>query len=189
MSSGVLIPRIEALLILDDEGNRVAVKYFSPAAGSPTFPEFKDFKSQQAFEKRLNGKLSRSSARLDSEILILDSFTIVYKFLTDVAVCVISVADENELMVQSVCQAVDESLNQLLKGQVAKKTLIENLDLVLLTMDEIIHEGLLLENDSNLVVSRVCMTGGGDKEVPLAEQSFTQALQTAKDQFYKSFRS
>jgi hypothetical protein len=76
------------------------------------------------------------------------------------------------------------------RGQVSKKTLVENLDLLLLSIDEIIDDGLILETDSNLVVGRVCMVGGGgaDKDVPLSEQTFTQALQTARDQLVKSFR-
>ena len=79
----------------------------------------------------------------------------------------------------------------LLRNQVSKKTLVENLDLLLLSIDEIIDDGLILETDSNLVVGRVCMVGGGgadQKDVPLSEQSFTQALQTARDQLVKSFR-
>ena len=76
-----------------------------------------------------------------------------------------------------------------LRNQVSKRTLVENLDLLLLSIDEIIDDGLILETDSNLVVGRVCMVGGGDnKDVPLSEQSFTQALQTARDQLVKSFR-
>ena len=77
------------------------------------------------------------------------------------------------------------------RGQVSKKTLVENLDLLLLSIDEIVDEGLILETDSTVVVSRVCMVGGGadgGKDVPLSEQTFTQALQTARDQLVRSFR-
>lgn len=73
----------------------------------------------------------------------------------------------------------------------SKKTLVENLDLLLLSIDEIVDEGLILETDSTVVVSRVCMVGGGadgGKDVPLSEQTFTQALQTARDQLVRSFR-
>ena len=76
------------------------------------------------------------------------------------------------------------------RGQVSKKTVVENLDLLLLSIDEIIDDGLVLETDSLVVVSRVCMVGSADnkQDVPLSEQSFSQALQTARDQLVRSFR-
>jgi len=69
----------------------------------------------------------------------------------------------------------------------------DNLDLLLLSIDEILDDGLVLETDSAIVVGRVCMVGqgaegGAGKDVPLSEQSFSQALQTARDQLVRSFR-
>jgi hypothetical protein len=167
--------------------------------------------------------------------MILDSCILVYKVINDIIMYVVGNTAENELILQSVLQALDETVSNLLKSvsrhriatarrrqrgaelashgdtegialisplpvsvrvlirrnQVSKKTLVENLDLLLLSIDEIIDDGLILETDSNLVVGRVCMVGGGgadNKDVPLSEQTFTQALQTARDQLVKSFR-
>ena len=46
---------------------------------------------------------------------------------------------------------------------------------------------VILEMDAQQVASRVALKGP-DMDVPLAEQTFTQALETAKQQFIRSFR-
>ena len=46
---------------------------------------------------------------------------------------------------------------------------------------------IILETESSLVTNRVAMKGA-DKDVPLSEQSFSQALQTATQQIVKTFR-
>ncbi len=46
---------------------------------------------------------------------------------------------------------------------------------------------IILEIDSQQVAQRVSLRGP-DVEVPLGEQTFTQALETAKSQFFRSFR-
>lgn len=138
--------------------------------------------------------LSLSSlSLLSAEVLLLDSVLVLSKQVGDLILYVVSHAHENEIMMQTILLTLDETLQNLLKGQVTKKTVVENLDLLLLSIDEIVSDGLILETDSSLVVGRVCMVGGGPdgtggKDIPIAEQTFTQALQTAKDQLVRSFR-
>jgi hypothetical protein len=129
--------------------------------------------------------------------MLLDNVVLVYKVINDLIFYVAGTSSENELILQAVLQALDETLSNLLKNQVSKKSVVENLDLLLLSIDEIVDDGLVLETDSQIVVGRVCMVGQGadgsggvaaGKDVPLSEQSFTQALQTARDQLVRSFR-
>lgn len=99
---------------------------------------------------------------------------------------------ENELIVLSVLNSVEESLSNLLRGQVGRRTVTENLDLLLLVVDEIVDEGLILELDAALVTKRVSMhTANGQKgvpETPLSEQTVKQAFNSIKNQFQRSFR-
>ena len=44
-------------------------------------------------------------------------------------------------------------------SQIAKRVLVENLDLLLLTIDEIVDDGLIVETDSGLITDRVSMRG------------------------------
>ncbi len=51
----------------------------------------------------------------------------------------------------------------------------------------VLCSSIILETDAAQITQRVAMRGS-DKEIPLAEQSFSQALQTARDQLVRSFR-
>jgi len=233
----VSIPCITAILILDHDANRVAVKYYTPLASvdgpavHPPIPNSStsastissssvtsstshsvvpDLASQLLFEKKVFNKLHKSGGvlnppltqRYEADIVIFENQIILYKIINDLCVYIVSNAAENELLVYSILVTLDESLAALFKQQVSKKNLIDNLDLLLLTIDEIIDTGgMILENDSATIIQRVMLitgqpgtiggtTGGigGTGEVPIVEQSFTQALQTAKDQLVKSFR-
>ena len=211
------IPSISAVLVLDQDGNRVAVKYYSPPPPLPSSP-FTTLTSQLSFEKRLFNKLHRSNAPLPNsaapsalssspssqpDILPFESHTVLYKSIADVTLYILSHDSENELIVANVLSTFDETLHTLFKGQINRKTLIENLDLLLLTVDEVLDQSSVLEVDAAVIVQRVCMitggngqgaggpgggVGGAGAEVPISEQSFTQALQTARDQLVKSFR-
>ena len=214
----VVIPSITAILVLDAEtGSRVAVKYYNPPTPSPANP-YPTLPAQLAFEKRLFAKLHRTQPAggltmagggggSGVDVLPYETHAVVYKLVNDVVLLLVAPANENELLLYNALVALDEALASLFKGQVGRRLLIENLDLLLLTIDELAEDtGGLLEVDSGTIVQRVCMiqTGGGPGggpggvggvgggsgagEVPLAEQSFTQALQTARDQFVKSFR-
>ena len=210
------------MLVLDQDGNRVAVKYYSPPPPLPPSP-FTTLTSQLSFEKRLFNKLHRSNPPLPSssappsslsssstqpDILPFESHTVVYKSIADCTLYILSHDSENELIIANVLSTFDETLHTLFKGQISRKTLIENLDLLLLTVDEVLDQSAVLEVDAQVIVQRVCMitggngggpggvggggggggVGGGGGEVPISEQSFTQALQTARDQLVKSFR-
>ena len=67
----------------------------------------------------------------------------------------------------------------MLLSVVERKTVLENLDLVLLALDEITDSGVILETEPQVIASRVTMRGA-DADVPLAEQTFSQALALAK---------
>jgi len=71
---------------------------------------------------------------------------------------------------------------------VDKKSALENLDLVFMTLDELVDGGIILETDPTVVAGRVSMRGA-DGEVPLSEQTFAQALASAKEQLARSLLS
>lgn len=113
----------------------------------------------------------------------------VYKFVSDLNFYVTGAADENELILNSILTAFFESVQLLLRNNVEKKTVLENLDLVLLALDEIVADGgVPLETEPQVVAARASMRGAGE-DIPLAEQTFSQALATAKEQLAKSLRA
>eukprot|EP00968_Pinguiococcus_pyrenoidosus_P005320 scaffold340_cov256-Pinguiococcus_pyrenoidosus.AAC.44 len=98
--------------------------------------------------------------------------------------------NENEVFLAAVLDGLVDSLSSLLRGQIDRRTLLDNLALVLLTIDEICDSGLVLETDAQAIASRVLMRSPSGHlpagEVPLSELTISQALATARQQFLKS---
>jgi len=169
---------VKSVLILDSDGKRICSKYYNTHIDSSIPATTKD---QLAFEKNLFTKTHRANA----EILLWESLIGVYRSSADVFFYVIGSSEENELILLSVLNALYDAISKLLRSQVDKRTILENLDYVLLTVDELIDQGIILESDGSVVAGRVAMKGA-DSEVPLSEQTISQALVNAKETIARS---
>ncbi|KAJ3298261.1 snare-like protein [Rhizoclosmatium globosum] len=164
----------KSVIVLDSEGKRLLAKYYSP--------DYPTLKEQRVFEKALFDK----TKKLNSEIVLLDNQVIVYKNSHDVFIYFVGTMDENELILSSALQSFYEALSMLLAGQVEKRAILENADLVFLALDETIDDGIILESDSTQIAARVTKKDSNDGSVPLTEQTIAQALRQAQEQFAKS---
>ncbi|XP_055860125.1 coatomer subunit zeta-1-like isoform X2 [Biomphalaria glabrata] len=170
MDGGLLEPSpysIKAITILDNDGNRLLAKYYDE-----TFPTAKE---QKAFEKNLFNKTHRANA----EIIMFEGLTCVYKSNVDLFFYVVGSSMENELILASVLHAFYDSISQILRKNVEKRALLDNLDAVFLAADELCDQGIILEADSNAIVQKVAIR---NEDIPLGEQTMAQVLQSAKDQ-------
>ncbi|XP_069509344.1 coatomer subunit zeta-1 isoform X1 [Ambystoma mexicanum] len=158
---------VKAVLILDNDGDRLFAKYYDD-----TYPTVKE---QKAFEKNIFNKTHRT----DSEIALLEGLTVVYKSSIDLYFYVIGSSHENELMLMAVLNCLFDSLSQMLRKNVEKRALLENMEGLFLAVDEIVDGGVILESDPQQVVHRVALRG---EDVPLTEQTVSQVLQSAKEQ-------
>lgn len=109
----------------------------------------------------------------------------MYKFASDLHFYVTGAVDENEIILATVLHSFFDAVSLLLRGVLEKRTVLENLDLVLLTLDELIDGGVILETEANVIANRVSMRGS-DGDTPLAEQTFSQALASAKEQLTRN---
>ncbi|EFJ23942.1 hypothetical protein SELMODRAFT_442701 [Selaginella moellendorffii] len=173
----LLDPFVSNILLLDDEGKRVAVKYYSDY--------WPNNAAKLAFEKSVFTKTQRMNARQEAEIGLYEGHVVVFKFVADLYFYVTGREDENELILATVLQAFFDAVSILLRGNVDKKTVLENLDLILLCLDEIVDGGTVLETDANSIASKVAMRGA-ESDVPFSEQTFSQALATAKEHLTRS---
>nr|XP_034955905.1 coatomer subunit zeta-1 isoform X2 [Zootoca vivipara] len=158
---------VKAILILDNDGDRLFAKYYDD-----TYPTVKE---QKAFEKNIFNKTHRT----DSEIALLEGLTVVYKSSIDLYFYVIGSSYENELMLMAVLNCLFDSLSQMLRKNVEKRALMENMEGLFLAVDEIVDGGVILESDPQQVLHRVAVRG---EDVPLTEQTVSQVLQSAKEQ-------
>lgn len=177
-----IVPQIKGIVILDDEGQRLVAKYY----GDDMDTEEKQF----AFEKLLFNKTSRlQTARHDTDIIMLDQSVIVFHFISDCLFYVCGKVDDNELLYEAVLNALVEVLGKLLSNglgsQVEKITVLEQLEKVLITVDELVEDGVVLETDPTVVVNRVAMRGA-DSDIPLAEQSLSQVMAAAREQMTRA---
>eukprot|EP00271_Cylindrocystis_brebissonii_P016345 TRINITY_DN39790_c0_g1_i1.p1 TRINITY_DN39790_c0_g1~~TRINITY_DN39790_c0_g1_i1.p1 ORF type:complete len:179 (+),score=56.02 TRINITY_DN39790_c0_g1_i1:252-788(+) len=170
-------PLVKNILLLDAEGKRVAVKYFTD--------DWPTLVSKLAFEKSIFTKTNRLPARAEADIGMFEGFVVIFRFSNDLFFYVTGGEDENELILASVLHAFFEAVSQLLRGVVEKKTVLENLDLVLLCLDELVDGGIILETEASVIAGRVAMRGA-DSDLPLSEQTISQALATAKEHLARS---
>ena len=138
--------------MLDAEGVRVAAKYYSRE-------DFPDKLAQAEFERKIFKKTRNSQARVDAEVAILDGLTVVYKNGADVTFYIAGGGDENELILVTLLDSLYDALSTLVKGQVDKRALHNNLELLLLAIDEMVDGGVILEMDPQQIEGRVMLRG------------------------------
>ena len=170
MEGSLLAPSlytVKGILILDQEGSRVLGKYYDS-----TFPSTKE---QIAFEKQLFSKTEKAN----SEILMLDGLTILYKNNVDLYFYVIGGPHENELLLLSVLNCVFDSVSRIVRKDVERRAVFDNLGVIMLAIDEICDGGIILESNADEVASRVALR---NEDVPIGEQTVEQVINAAKEQ-------
>ncbi|CAA3029448.1 coatomer subunit zeta-1-like [Olea europaea var. sylvestris] len=170
-------PSVKNILLLDSEGKRIAVKYYSD--------DWPTNNAKEAFEKAVFNKTQKTNARTEAEITMLENNILVYKFVQDLYFYVTGGEDENEIILAAVLQGFFDAVGILLRGNVDKREALENLDLILLCIDEIVDGGIILETDANSIATKVA-SNSVDAGAPLSEQTISQALATAREHLARS---
>ncbi|KAJ6803610.1 coatomer subunit zeta-1-like isoform X3 [Iris pallida] len=171
-------PRIKNILLLDSEGKRVAVKYYTD--------DWPTHAAKLGFEKSVFTKTQKTNARSEAEIAMFDSCIVVYKFIQDLHFFVTGGDEENELILATVLQGFFDAVGLLLRNNVDKRTALENLDMILLCLDEIVDGGIILETEGSVIAGKVATSGGLDGATSLSEQTISQALATAREHLARS---
>ncbi|AAF27670.1 putative coatomer zeta subunit; 44472-43291 [Arabidopsis thaliana] len=156
-----LPPKVKNILLLDSEGKRVAVKYYSD--------DWPTNSAQEAFEKSVFTKTQKTNARTEVEVTALENNIVVYKFVQDLHFFVTGGEEENELILASVLEGLFDAVTLLLRSNVDKREALDNLDLIFLSFDEIIDGGIVLETDANVIAGKAGINST-DPNAPLSEQ-------------------
>ena len=118
--------------------------------------------------------------RFLAEIASLDKYTAVYRNTVDVNIYVIGLADENELILLNVLNVAVEAISTLLRDRVDKRAVIDNVDYVFLTFDELVDDGIVLETDAKAIVTRVALKSNDQDSV--GEQTIADAVNSIREQ-------
>jgi coatomer subunit zeta len=178
---------VKAVLILDNEGNRLFAKYYHPPYAQSEVAHLANVKDQKSFEKGLFAKTNKQN----SDVIIYDSSVVVYKQIVDISLYVVGGLEENEAMLYQVVMGLRDAIEILLQHSVDKRTLLENYDLIALAVDETIDSGIILEVDPSIIaarVSRAPQTEPSLSNIDLSEQGLQNFYQFARGKFTERLR-
>ncbi|KAI0264258.1 coatomer protein [Gloeopeniophorella convolvens] len=173
---------VNAFIILDTDGHRVLAKYY-PSKGQSHLgvadpnKSLQTLKEQRAFEKGLFAKTKKPGG----DIILYDGHLAVYRHSLDLIFYMLGGPSENELMLHSALSAFSDAMSLLLRNQVEKRAVIENLDCVILCLDETIDDGIIVETDPTTIASRVSRPRADTTEIVINEQTIMSAYQTVKE--------
>ncbi|KAM6042302.1 coatomer subunit zeta-2 isoform 2-T2 [Chlamydotis macqueenii] len=136
---------VKALLVLDSLGQRLLAKYYDG-----TFPTAQ---ARAAFERSVFSRTHRAGG----EIACLEGLTVVYRSSVDLFFYVVGGCQENELMLSAVLSCLLDALGHLLRKEVEKRWLLDNMEGMFLVVDEIVDRGVILESDPQQVIQRLSL--------------------------------
>ena len=123
-----------------------------------------------------------------AEIIILDGFVTVYRNSSDVWMYIVGSQLENELILVTVLGALHEALASLLRTTPDKRTLLDNFDTLLVTLDEMLDQGMILETEAAAIVNRVGMKAadGAPPEPTFSEGSLNTMFASVRESVARS---
>ncbi|KAJ6244178.1 coat protein (coatomer) zeta [Anaeramoeba flamelloides] len=138
---------VTSIILLDPKGNRIYAKFYDD--------RFQTQKEQKTFEKSIFEKTKTKGV----DVILQDNLITVTKTLPEFRIFVSGKEDENEMILFSVLNTIYETLLLVFKAQFQLSILMENLDFIMLTIDEVVDRGIILELDSEIVVNRALIRG------------------------------
>lgn len=137
-----IMETVKAIVILDADGGRILTRSIDKKT------------SEKQFERKLF--IKTKSHKIKDDILVIDGYLVIHRFLTDLHLYILGDKNENPLILESVLNCLNESISALLKT-VDRQSILKHLSQIILSLDEMCERGNLLETDSNLVLQRVTL--------------------------------
>jgi len=203
------MPKLDAILVLGSDGDRLAGKYYGDFLKSADEGSSRE-ETRQSFEKEVHQKICGLVARPDAaEVLLVRGKTVVFCGGSsqgesgDVRVVHVGPSNESELVLAHLCEGMYEALSQLMGGTTERTMVLDNLELVFLLIDEHCDGGIILETDGSKLSCAVLLrdeeSQGGDPGmggmggqpqtqgmpagVTAGDMTLGQAFRQARDQF------
>ena len=177
-----LLPKVDAILVLDGDGNRLAGKYYGDFMKAPTpavsSADGADAAADNAaaaqsveqlrnsFEQQLQSKIGGIAAKPDAaEVVTVLGKTAVFCGGSpaghggggDVRVVHVGPAGESELVLAYLVEGMYEALSHLMGGATDRAMVLDNLELVFLLIDEHCDGGIILETDGQKLAGSVLL--------------------------------
>lgn len=168
-----LLPKVDAILVLDGEGNRLAGKYYGDFLKKPVSDQSPEA-LRSTFEKALQQKIGTMAARPEAaEVVTCQGRTAVFcggiagggsggGGASDVRVVHVGPLNESELVLAYLCEGMYDALQQLMGGTTDRSMILDNLELVFLLIDEHCDGGIILEVDGTKLAGAVLLRDTAD---------------------------
>jgi coatomer subunit zeta len=206
-----LLPKIDAILVLGNDGDRLAGKYYGDfLKANEDHPNIEE--SRANFEKEVQQKISGVVARPDAaEVVIVQGKTVVFCGGStqggggDVRVVHVGPSNESELVLAFLCEGMYDALSKLMGGTTERTMVLDNLELVFLLIDEHCDGGVILETDGSKLAGAVLLrdddgmhdsnaqvtaghaqTPGMPAGVSTGDMTMRQAFRQVREQFFSS---
>lgn len=179
MNANTSLYAVDAVLILDNQQNRIFTKYYKAPHQAAESELITNPKKQKQFETDLFKKTFKQNA----DIILFDNHTVLYKEYSDFVVYIIGDLEQNEVMLYNVLQGLTGAFEIILDSQLDKTSLLESYDMVVIAIDETIDDGIILETDSAAIAARVTNPPTEDAvniKIDLSEKGLLSAFNFAK---------
>ena len=157
------MPKLDAILVLGSDGDRLAGKYYGDFLKTPDEGSSRE-ETRQNFEKEVQQKIGGIIARSDAaEVVSVRGKTVVFcggssqGEAGDVRIVHVGPPNESELVMAHLCEGMYEALSQLMGGATDRTMVLDNLELVFLLIDEHCDGGIILETDGSKLASAVLL--------------------------------
>ncbi|CCW68796.1 unnamed protein product [Phytomonas sp. Hart1] len=151
---------VQGIVILDRTGKHIFAKYYTKGDVCEFSKKLYAIEKQKQLECAAYQSIKDSRCNLsisgDGNIVIIDQHTILYYQGDDVTFMVIGHKEENELVLNTVLKTLVDALKKVLNApQLYTRLLLENYNAIILTVDEMIDGGIILETDPTSIASEV----------------------------------
>ncbi|KAG5492436.1 hypothetical protein JKF63_01014 [Porcisia hertigi] len=145
--------RVQAVMALGSTGSRLFVKYFTGEDTPESSKALASLEKQRSLEnaifQAIHDPRRTNHVAYESEILVVEGHVVLFHISEDVTIIVMGAGSENEVVLSSVLTGLVDALRQELNTpSLTARLLLENYCALLMTVDEMLDEGIILETDS-----------------------------------------
>ncbi|EAN30597.2 Clathrin adaptor complex small chain family protein [Theileria parva strain Muguga] len=147
------VTQVEAILILGENGEKIAVRYYKLHPSSKLSISEED---QKVFEKSLVDQLKQAkSSEIHHDCLLIENHLVVFTIVADVFIAVVGHLTENELILSQLCTNVEKVLEYLTNYDIKKDFVYEKLASVFLLLDDVVDGGIIMETEHEVIIKRL----------------------------------
>ena len=138
------LTKIKCIFLYSQTGTRITAQYYDNS-----IPEDK----RTGFESSIH---TRASSDFDAQVMQHDEYIVVFRKVEDICAYIVSDLKANELLLDELLDTIFTALTLVFK-KVSAETLIQQIDLLYLLLDETVEQGYIFEGDPEVVAARVLL--------------------------------